>query len=33
MQKAIAGEFCDFLQSDEARQIFVKWGWLAPLAP
>jgi accessory colonization factor AcfC len=33
IQKAIAGEFCDFLQSEEARQIFVKWGWLAPLAP
>jgi accessory colonization factor AcfC len=28
--KALARDFSDFLQSPEGRQIFVKWGWLAP---
>jgi accessory colonization factor AcfC len=29
-QKAVAKEFADFLQSDQGRDIFVKWGWKAP---
>jgi accessory colonization factor AcfC len=29
-QKALAKEFADFLQSAEGRDIFVKWGWIAP---
>jgi accessory colonization factor AcfC len=29
-QKALAKEFCDFLQSVEGQKIFVKWGWVAP---
>jgi accessory colonization factor AcfC len=28
--KALAREFADFLQSDEGKSIFVKWGWMAP---
>ena len=29
-QKTLAREFADFLQSSEGREIFVKWGWMAP---
>lgn len=29
-QKALAKEFADFLQSEEGKEIFVKWGWIAP---
>jgi accessory colonization factor AcfC len=29
-KKALASEFIDFLQSDEGKDIFVKWGWIAP---
>jgi accessory colonization factor AcfC len=29
-RKALATRFADFLQSAEGRQIFVKWGWMAP---
>ena len=29
-QKALATEFAGFLQSAEGREIFVKWGWMAP---
>ena len=29
-QRALAEEFADFLQSDEGKTIFVKWGWIAP---
>jgi len=29
-QKALAKEFADFLQSAEGKEIFVKWGWIAP---
>jgi accessory colonization factor AcfC len=29
-QKALAKEFADFLQSAEGKDIFVKWGWMAP---
>lgn len=29
-QKALAKEFCEFLQSGEGQKIFVKWGWMAP---
>jgi accessory colonization factor AcfC len=29
-RKALAKEFTDFLQSAEGREIFVKWGWMAP---
>lgn len=29
-QKALAKEFADFLQSPEGKEIFVKWGWIAP---
>lgn len=25
--RSVAGEFADFLQSDEGRAIFKKWGW------
>ena len=27
-QRTVAGEFADFLQSDEGRAIFRKWGWV-----
>ncbi len=27
-QKESAGEFADFLESPEGRDIFVKWGWM-----
>jgi accessory colonization factor AcfC len=29
-QKALGKEFCEFLQSGEGKEIFVKWGWVAP---
>lgn len=29
-QKKEASQFADFLQSAEGKEIFVKWGWLAP---
>lgn len=29
-QKALTKEFADFLQSAEGKDIFVKWGWIAP---
>jgi accessory colonization factor AcfC len=29
-QKAIAKEFPDYLQSAEGKEIFVRWGWIAP---
>jgi accessory colonization factor AcfC len=29
-QKALAKEFADYLQSAEGKDIFVKWGWIAP---
>jgi accessory colonization factor AcfC len=29
-QKAPAKDFADFVQSAEGRDIFVKWGWIAP---
>ena len=28
--QALAKEFADFLQSAEGKNIFVKWGWVAP---
>ena len=28
--QTLAKEFADFLQSAEGRNIFVKWGWIAP---
>jgi ABC-type molybdate transport system substrate-binding protein len=30
MEKALAKEFSDFLQSVEGHEIFAKWGWVAP---
>ena len=29
-QTALAKEFADFLQSVEGKEVFVKWGWVAP---
>jgi accessory colonization factor AcfC len=29
-QKALAKEFADFLQSADGKEIFAKWGWIAP---
>jgi accessory colonization factor AcfC len=29
-RKGLAKEFVDFLHSAEGREIFVKWGWMAP---
>lgn len=29
-QKALAKEFADFLQSTEGKEVFAKWGWIAP---
>lgn len=29
-RKVLAKEFADFLQSAEGREIFKKWGWIAP---
>jgi len=29
-QKALAKEFAGFLQSAEGKEIFIKWGWIAP---
>jgi len=29
-QKVLGKEFTDFLQSAEGKEIFLKWGWIAP---
>jgi accessory colonization factor AcfC len=29
-RKALAKEFADFVQSAEGREIFKRWGWIAP---